>query len=638
MAQEARREAALSGSRPFSSGGGTDDVYITGVSHTLLPLANHPLMLQRNQQGCSEESLMRDLLFKPLAFTVLSAVLVFAACDNVHSPAESGSLHTLSVEPDSATMPINGSADFTAVGRDADGVELEITPTWSIVEGGGSIDSEGLFTASTTPGTFSQTVQASANGRTATASVTVTTGQLAEIVVNPDPDTMPPNGQQQFTATGFDEGGNEVEITPTWSVVNSGGTIDNDGMFTADTAAGTYDNTVQAASEGIAGNATVTVESGPAASMEVSPNPVVLPIEGRRQFTAVGFDEFGNEVEISPTWSVVNGGGSVNSTGFFTAGTTSGTFNNTVEASSGGISDSATVEVTAGALASITVTPDPKSLGSGDTQQYTAVGEDANGNTVVITPIWSVVNGGGSINSSGLFTAGTTSGTFDNTVQATSDGISDQATVTVTAPPVTPPFVDLGTAETHGIIAATEVTCISGGEIHADVSIHPGTALTGFGPCVILGDTNLGNAVADQAQLDLTSAYNELAGLACDTNIVADLGGTTVTPGVYCSGSGIGVTGTLTLDAQGDPDAVFVFQAGSTLTTAGDVVLINGAQAKNVYWQVGSSATLGTASLWKGNILALESITLNDNAVLTGRALARNGAVTLGTNNVIVLP
>ena len=108
--------------------------------------------------------------------------------------------------------------------------------------------------------------------------------------------------------------------------------------------------------------------------------------------------------------------------------------------------------------------------------------------------------------------------------------------------------------------------------------------------------------------------------------------------GVYCSATSIGITGTLTLDGGGDPNATFVFQAGTGLTTAGNIVLINGAQARNVYFQIGSSATLGTGSQIQGNILALTSITLVDNANLLGRALARNGAVSLGTNNVITLP
>jgi hypothetical protein len=151
---------------------------------------------------------------------------------------------------------------------------------------------------------------------------------------------------------------------------------------------------------------------------------------------------------------------------------------------------------------------------------------------------------------------------------------------------------------------------------------------------------HLADATAAQGQIDLTTAYNTLAGMACApaNAIVADLGGTTKPAGVYCTASGIGVTGVLTLDGGGDPNATFVFQAGSGLTTAGDIVLINGAEARNVYWQVGTSATIGTASKWQGNILALTSITLVDNASLNGRALARNGAVTLGTNNVITLP
>jgi len=119
---------------------------------------------------------------------------------------------------------------------------------------------------------------------------------------------------------------------------------------------------------------------------------------------------------------------------------------------------------------------------------------------------------------------------------------------------------------------------------------------------------------------------------------VADLGGTTKPAGVYCTATGIGVTGTLTLNGGGDPNATFVFQAGSSLIGAASIVLINSAQAKNVYWVVGSSATLN-ASAWKGNIVALTTIELKVNTNLLGRALARNGSVTLdATSNVITLP
>jgi hypothetical protein len=170
------------------------------------------------------------------------------------------------------------------------------------------------------------------------------------------------------------------------------------------------------------------------------------------------------------------------------------------------------------------------------------------------------------------------------------------------------------------------------------VGVSPGAAVTGFPPCTLTGATHAADAAAATAQLDLTTAYNALDALVCGTTITADLGGTTLAPGVYCSTSSVGVTGTVTLDGQGDANARFVIKAASSLTTAGSVALINGAQAKNVWWHVGSSATLGTGSAWKGNIVALTSITLNDNANMLGRALARNGGISLGTNNFITLP
>jgi hypothetical protein len=358
----------------------------------------------------------------------------------------------------------------------------------------------------------------------------------------------------------------------------------------------------------------------------------------------VGRDGNGNLVSITPVWSVANGGGTIDaSTGVFTAGATTGTFTNTVVATSGAISGSSTVIVTVAgpALATITVTPNPANVQTNGQQQFTAVGRDGNGNLFPFSPTWSVVSGGGTINSvTGVFTAGASTGTFVNTVVASSGAVSGSATVVVSTVGPPAPFIPLGAAAPNGIMAGTAVTCVSLGIINADVSVSPGSTVTGYPPCVITGVQHLADAIAAQAQIDLTTAYDQLAGLPCSASnaIVANLGGTTKPAGVYCTASGIGVTGVLTLDGGGDPNAVFVFQAGTGLTTAGDVVLINGAQAKNVYWQVGTSATIGTASKWQGNILALTSITLVDNATLLGRALARNGAVTLGTNNVITLP
>ncbi len=551
---------------------------------------------------------------------------------------------SITVTPDPTTLSVGLTRLFTAVGRDANGNLVAITPTWSIAAGGGTINSSGLFTAGGTPGTYTNTVEAAVGGMTGTATVIVTSGALTSITVTPNPATMGIGGTEQFTAVGKDAGGNVVDITPTWAVVAGGGSVNlTTGLFTAGNVTGTYTNTVRASVGGLAGFATVNVTSGALATITVSPTPVSVQTNGTQQFTAIGKDGSGNEFVITPTWSMVSGGGSINSsTGLFTAGTTAGTFNNTVRATSGAVSGFATVTVTAVAptLATITVTPDPANLLPNATQQFSAVGRDGLGNLFPISPVWSVENGGGSINAiTGLFTAGALEGTFNGTVQATSGLISGTATVVVSAA-APPPLVDLGTAAPNGIMAGTAVTCISNGLINADVSVSPGNTITGFPPCVITGVQNLGNAVAAQAQIDLTTAYNTLAGMPCSPSnaIVADLGGTTKPAGVYCTATGIGVTGTLTLDGGGDPDATFVFQAGSELTTAGDIVLINGAQAKNVWWQVGSSATLGTASQWQGNILALSSITLVDTTTLLGRALARNGAVSLGTSNTITLP
>jgi hypothetical protein len=553
-----------------------------------------------------------------------------------------GALASISVLPSPVTLAVTTSQQFVAVGRDVSGNIVAFTPTWSVVANGGSIDAAGTFTASGTPGTYANTVQASNNSIKGFATVNVTVGPLATITIAPSPDTLIVGAKQQFVAVGKDASGNILNMVAAWSVVAGGGSVDGAGLFTAGATPGTFQNTIKATSGSASATATVVVTAGPLATITVTPNPATLTINATQQFSAVGSDIAGNPVRISPVWDIVAGGGAVNSVGLFTAGSVSGTFTRTVRASSGGLSGLATVIVTSGPLATITVTPNPVFLPQNSSQQFTAVGKDASGNVFLMSPVWTVVNGGGSIDNNGVFTAGAAVGLFANTIKATSGAIFGTASVTVTAapPPPSPSLIDLGTAAPNGIMAGTAVTCVTGGTINANVSVSPGNTITGFGPCIITGVQHLGDAVAAQGQIDLTTAYNTLAGLPCPpaNAIVANLGGTTKAAGVYCTASGISVTGTLTLDGGGNPNASFVFQAGTSLTTAGSIVLINGAQAKNVYWQVGSSATIGTASSWQGNILALTSITLVDNATLLGRALARNGAVSLGTNNVIILP
>lgn len=556
-----------------------------------------------------------------------------------------GALATITIVPNPVTLAVTTTQQFIAVGKDASGNIVNITPTWSVVASGGSIDQGGIFKAGNTAGTYANTVQASNNTIRGFATVIVTTGPLASISITPNPDTLVSGATRQFIATGKDAGGNTVLMVPTWSVVAAGGTIDGGGIFTAGLALGTYANTVKATSGTLSGTATVVVKAGPLATIVVTPNPATMVVNGTQQMTAVGTDAAGHELVIVPTWDVVtaSNGASITATGLYSAGTLTGTFVNKVRATSGAIAGFATIVVTAGPLASITVTPTPVTLPYNTIQQFTAVGRDANNNIFVITPVWSVVNGGGVISASGQFTSGATAGTFLATVRATSGAIFGSADVIVTAPaPPPPPIGLLGAAVMpNGIMAGLSVTCSGLGIINADISISPGSTLSGFGPCVYTGVTHLGDPTALTAQNQLTAAYNTLMGMPCPAanNFgTVDYAGKVLPAGVYCSPSTIGVTGSLTLNGGGDPNAVFVFQAGSAITGSANIVLTGSAQAKNVYWVAGSSATLN-ASAWKGNVIALSSVNLLVNTNLVGRALARNGSVTLdATSNVITLP
>lgn len=198
----------------------------------------------------------------------------------------------------------------------------------------------------------------------------------------------------------------------------------------------------------------------------------------------------------------------------------------------------------------------------------------------------------------------------------------------------------LGTAANFGVLGGSTVTNTGSSVVAGQVGVSPGTSITGFPPGIVIppGTIHLNDAVAAQAQSDLTTAYVAIAATPTGTDLTGtDLGGLTLTPGVYGFTSSAQLTGALTLNAQGNPNAVFIFKIGSALTTASSssVLLINSASSCNVFWQIGTSATLGTTTRFAGNILALASITLTTGANTSGRLLARNGAVTLDSNNIV---
>lgn len=194
--------------------------------------------------------------------------------------------------------------------------------------------------------------------------------------------------------------------------------------------------------------------------------------------------------------------------------------------------------------------------------------------------------------------------------------------------------VNLGTASPFVVLGGSTVTNTGSSVLNGDLGLSPGSSITGFNEAVVNGATHDGDAVAAQAQSDLTTAYNVAAGqpISPGNDLTGtDLGNLKLTAGAYGFSTSAQLTGQLTLDAQGDPNAQFVFVVGSALTTASasSVILVNGASPCNVYWKIGSSATLGSTTAFEGNLMALTSITVNNGATVLGRLLARNGAVTL---------
>jgi hypothetical protein len=198
--------------------------------------------------------------------------------------------------------------------------------------------------------------------------------------------------------------------------------------------------------------------------------------------------------------------------------------------------------------------------------------------------------------------------------------------------------VDLGTVKAFVVLGGSTVTNTGPSVLSGDLGVSPGTALVGFGaPATVNGAVHATDGVAAQAQADLTTAYDVAAAqpvAPADDLTGQDLGGLMLNPGAYRFTSSAQLTGALTLNAQGDPNAQFVFEIASALTTASasSVNLINGASPCNIYWQVGSSATLGSTTAFQGNLMALSSISLNANATVIGRMLARNGQVSLIDN------
>ena len=200
--------------------------------------------------------------------------------------------------------------------------------------------------------------------------------------------------------------------------------------------------------------------------------------------------------------------------------------------------------------------------------------------------------------------------------------------------------VALAGAANLAVLAGSAITSTGATVITGDLGLSPGSSVGGFPPGILNGTKHINDVIANQAKLDLTAAYNDAAGRTC-TDIVTlsgNIGGLTLTPGLYKSTSSLAVSsGDVPFDAKGNANAIFIIQIASTLTTTSGrkVILSGGALASNIFWQVGSSATFGTTSVFKGTVMAMQSITFNTGATLDGRALARIGGVTMLGNTIV---
>jgi hypothetical protein len=511
---------------------------------------------------------------------IAAASALLGACGNRADTAAPNEPSAIVITSPSGTIGVDGTIQFSATVTDANGNTIVVTPTWTVVDGGGTITSGGLFTAGDSAGVFLNTVVATTGTVSSSSTVTVTAGALATLTVTPDTVTLAVGATQHFTAVGKDTHGNVVAIPDrVWSVCG-GGTIDTSGTFTAGVTPGSFPAAVHVMSGSLIANASVVITTGPLATITITPSPVTLAIGATQQFTAVGKDSHNNVVPITPVWSVVASGGTIDpGTGIFTAGTVAGTFAGTVKATSGSISSTAAVTVSPGVLETIVVTPLTQSLAIGATQQFTAVGYDADDNVVPISPTWTTLSGG-TISSTGLFTAGTVSGPFVNAVRATvgsgCGGINGRASVTIlpgalTTIAVSPTTVSLAEGATQQFTA-------TGADSHGNaVIITPVWGIVGPGGGTINASTGLYTAgsVAGTYTNSVLATVGSLASLASVTVTapVGALASIVITP---ANPSKVG-SGTIQFTATGYDASMNVVAIPGTLS-----------------WSLNTAATVGT--------------------------------------------
>ena len=516
------------------------------------------------------------------------------------------------VSPSTSSLVVGGNVTFTAQGLDSvGGIVSGLTFTWKVVAGGGTINSSGVFTAGTKTGLFSSTIEATAKGVKGYATVTVTPGSVSKVVITPGSGSVKAGGSLTFSAKAYDAYNNVVpNSTVTWAASGGVGTINASGVLQAATKAGSYPGSISAKVGNITGAASVTITPSTLGKLVVSPNPGNVDPNKTLQFKAAGFDNYNNPISnLSITWRIVNGGGTIDPTGLLTANSKVATFANTVEASSGGVKGFATLVVGGGVakVASVDITPSSANLKFGDKQSFTARAKDNGGQTISGKSFtWSLVNGGGTFTtSSGLktradFVAGNKAGTY--TIRAVSDGVQGTATIVIKDPNsgvLDTITVSPGNA-TVKVNQSQQFTAQGKDKLGKTVSITPTWTVTGGGT---ISTSGLFKANTSTGTYTVTAKSGNISGTA---TIQVTAGKAPTIPTLTSPADKAEVKAnqpTLTLKNSTDPDGdklKYEFEVASdakfTSTVAGG--LVNEAQ-NTTSWTVSKALTEDQTYYWR---------------------------------------
>jgi uncharacterized protein YjdB len=591
-------------------------------------------------------------------------------------------LSSIALTPVDPSIANGLTEQFTATGTYSDGTSIDISAsvTWSSADTSvATVVSSGIASGIANG---SSIITATSGAISATSVLTVTDATLSSIAVTPANRSIPKNKTQQLKATGFFSDGTSTDITASadWSSANTSVATVNANGLASGVASGASD--ITATSGVTSGSTTLTITNATLSSFVVSPATATTPsvIKGMStKFAATGTysDDSVHDVSTEVTWSSADiSVATIDDNGLATG---IGAGASLITATLDAISDDSNLTVKDATLNSITVTPSEPTISNDNTKQFTATGTYSNASEINITSsvTWSSADTQvATMNANGKSNSGRASGVDVGTsvISATLDGKSAETTLTVKAAILSNPLEpELGEVARFAILASQAITTTSGSAIvGGDLAIldQARSYYAGFTPGVKAGEfvelTNglsyAGNdstppyvvpvpyasmvAFINQSRTDLGIAYDFLAAdpnpNAATQVLPIELGNLTMTRGVYKTASNVTIqTGTLTLDAQGEPDSVFIFTIGGELTTGapgGDIALINGAQAKNVYWRTAGKTVIGTDTSFAGNVFAWSKVNVLTNAIVTGRLMAVTEEVTLDSNDITKKP